>query len=275
MYFALCLSAALSGCSNGSSDGSSDNQNPSQQIGVTGTGADSAPPILESIYSNRRTPDGFYTEAQAEPNTFETIRHIKNIDMMDPADYDESTPRYELCADDFDQALGWSTSTSTELGDLVDNSDHRLYYQFVYVPLNSPETRNLQRVFKCNIVDRSTLDTRALSGNIGRYTETTQNEDHIRLLIEYLWTFSEYNNYGNAILSSNIENMGSYYLLTMEHARLTPAAGLDAECDRVDLYQVDYRTEQSTGEVTVSETLLSTQFSVYRDGEIIVCGEQT
>lgn len=269
----LCLFVVLSGCSGSETPESSDNQNTVQQVGTSGTGADETQRILDSIYGNRRTPEGFYTEPQPVPGVFQSIAHIRNVDIMAPGDYTDETPRFELCADTFSDALDWSLASSNGLGDLVDNSDHTLFYQFSYVPPATPQLNNLQRVYKCGVVDRSALDIRISNGHLGRYTETEHNPDHIKLLIEYLWTFSEYNNYGNAILSSVISDTGDAYRHDMEHARLVSAVDPDSECDTINVYRVSYRIDKSNGEITNTETLLNTIHSRYQNGNMEVCEE--
>jgi hypothetical protein len=261
----------LSGCG-GSSDSSVD-QNSPQRVDATGTGIDSTQQILESIYHNRRTPDGFYTEQQPDPGVFQTIAHIKNIDVMPPGDFDGTTAQYELCAHDFSEALTWSTIASTNLGDLVDNSEDVLFYQFTYTQLATPEHMNLQRVYKCNMIDRSAMDTLVPGEYLGRYTETMQNQLNIKLLIEYLWSFTDLNNYGNAILSSTVSDAGDYYLHVMEHARLSDAPSLGATCDRIDVYLVSYQIQKTGGEITVSEVMQHSIYSLYRNGEAIICKE--
>jgi hypothetical protein len=265
----------LSGCSDSSDKPeSSDNQNTAQRVGAAGTGADDTLRILDSIYNNRRTPDGFYSETQPDPGVYQSINQIKNINVMAPADYNDDTPRFELCADDFSQALDWSLTASSGLGNLVDNSEDILFYQFSYTPPATPQQSNLQRVFKCSVIDRSALDIREPDGQLGRYTEIVQNPDRIKLLIEYLWTFSEYNNYGNAILSSNISDAGDVYQHDMEHARLIPAVNSVAECDTVELYRVRYRIDKISGEITVTESLLNTIRSRYENGNMEVCEDE-
>lgn len=267
---ALCLSITLSGCGSGSSE-TNDNRNSSQQVSATGTGINSTLNMLESIYTNRRTPDSFYSEPQPDPGIYQTISHIKNVDIMDPADLDETTPRYELCAGNFSEALNWSIASSENPGNLVDNSEHILFYQFTYASPAQPEQTSLQRVFKCDMVDRSALDIRVADDKWGQYAETVQDKDNVKILIEYLWSFSEYNNYGNAILSSNIVEHDDHFMLTMEHARLISEEQPVQPCDRVDLYLVNYRTDKFSGEITVSEAFQSTTYSTYRDGTITVC----
>ncbi|MBN1377613.1 MAG: hypothetical protein JXA04_00090 [Gammaproteobacteria bacterium] len=271
IYGTLCLSIALLGCG-GSSD-SSDNQEASQQVGASGTGPDSTQLVLDSIYYNRRTPGDFYTEPQPDPGVYQTISHIKNSDVMLPGSYDDTTPRYELCANDFSEALDWSTTASSGLGNLVDNTEHALFYQFTYTPLASPELNNLQRVYKCSMLDRSALDIRDLNTDLGQYTETVQNSANIKLLIEYLWSFTESNNYGNAILNNTISDAGNYYLHTMQHARLTSALALGSTCDRIDIYLVNYQIQKSDGAITVSEDLQNILYSRYQDGNATICQE--
>ncbi len=269
----LCLFLTLSACGSDGPSESTENQHTSQQVSANGTDDNDTQNVLESIYYNRRTPSDFYRENQPDPSTTQTIRHIKNIDILDPLTYDDTTPRYELCANDFSEALAWSTAASTHLGSLVDNSEHTLYYQFTYTPISAPEVSNLQRIFKCNIFDRSSLDIRSLEGRLGYYKETEQNSANIKLLIEYLWSFTIFNNYGNAILTSLIDEHDEDYILNMEHARLQSASNIDPACDHIDTYLVSYRVNKVSGDISVSESYQQTINSRFEDGQISVCGD--
>lgn len=121
------------------------------------------------------------------------------------------------------------------------------------------------------MLDRSALDIRSLAEDLGLYTETVQNQIYIKLLIEYLWSFSEFNNYGNAILSSIVSDATSYYLHTMQHARLTDSTLLESDCDRIDVYRVNYQIQKTDGAISVSEILQNSIYSHYQDGEATIC----
>ena len=275
--YTLCLSIMLSSCGGGESDSSSepsgldDSQHTTQQVSAGGTGEDNTRQVLESIYYNRRTPSGFHSEIQPDPGVYQTIRHIKNTDIMDPASIDTSTPHYELCTNDFTEALAWSTIASANLGELVDNSDYILYYQFTYSPLATPEISNIQRIYKCNILDRSGIDIRNPGDTRGKYTEPNQNVANIKLLIEYLWSFTEFNNYGNAILNSTVTDTTENFSLHMDHARLTSAVELNSTCDRIDLYRVSYQIDKISGNITVSESRQLAIDSIFENQEIRIC----
>src|SRR5689334_12247896 len=58
--------------------------------------------IMEAIYLNKRVPEGFYREPTPPDDVFQTIEHIKNIDIASV-----HTPVYELCTDSADEALEW------------------------------------------------------------------------------------------------------------------------------------------------------------------------
>lgn len=270
-YATLCLSLALAACGGGSGDSPQSEDRAQSGAGAVRTDPEETDPALESVYFDRRTPEGFYSETEPDPGVFQSVAHIKNVDIMAPDEITASTPRYELCSDDFSEALGWSRAAGDGLGELVDNRQTTLFFEFTRTPLESPHLSNLQRVYKCSIVDRSTVDLNQPDGHLGLYTELPPSTGHIRLLIEYLWTFGPYNNYGNAVLSSNINEEDSHYLHTLEQARLTGAAQVEGACDRIDVYDTRYRVDKLTGSITASEILKKTLYARFSNERIQTC----
>lgn len=269
----IWLSIALVACGGGGSSDSpapDTDETPAQSATAQAVSGDTQR-ILESIYHNKRIPDGFYTENEPEPGVYQSIAHIKNVDIADPASLTDETPRYELCADTFDRALQWSTAATGNAGDLVDNRETKLFYEFTRVPAGRPDFRNLQRVFKCSIVDRSDIDLSQPDQYKGLYTQLPQSAESIKLLIEYFWSFSTANNYGHAVLSSTTTEADTHFLHTLEQARLTSAAESGDTCDRVDVYASHYRVEKLTGSISVSESHEQTISARYENDIISTC----
>jgi hypothetical protein len=204
--------------------------------------------IMAAIYLNKRVPDDFYRENDPDPNTFESIRHIRNIDIAaQPA----NTPVYELCADNFGEALQWSEDAGNILGDLVDTAEANLFFEFVRVPSSRPEFRNIQRVYKCEVLDRSLVDTNEPDEHMGFYNQTPQTALQVKEILEYLWTFSFLNNYGNAVLTSQTLENPQEFLHTLHQARLQ--TGMNGECDLIEVYATVYTVDKNTGNITFVE----------------------
>lgn len=256
---------SLLACGGGSGSSSPPDTSDSDRLQTSANTNDLASTAMDAIYNNKRTPNGFYSEPAPDPSVFQTVLHIKNTDIMTAGSYDNSTPRYELCSNDFSEALNWSNLAGAALGSLVSNSDNTLYFQFTRSPIGSPNISNVQRVLKCGMIDRSMLDIRNTGNNWGNYIQTPQNIVQLKQLIEYLWTFSPANSYGHAVLSSNISSLDNKFLLEMSEARLLTAAAIGSNCDRIDVYKVAYNTDKVSGAVEISETLDNSFFS-YFDG---------
>ena len=90
----IALVAACGGGSGSSSEaGSNSSSKDDDKVSASETESQLATQAMESIYNNRRTPAGFYTEPEPDPGIFQTILHIKNIDVMTPGSYNDATPR--------------------------------------------------------------------------------------------------------------------------------------------------------------------------------------
>lgn len=208
---------------------------------------------LESIYYNKRTPDGFYSENEPSPDTFQTITHIRNINILAASEYNDTIARYELCSNDFYEALAWSNLSAGDLGVLVDNSETALYFQFTRSPVANPLFSNIQRVFKCDILDRSALDIRVSSEQLGIYNQMPQQPSQIKSLIEYMWLFSEANTYGNAVLTSTISEQEQGFVHRMDVATLTTAANRENHCDQIAINLIEYSIDKLSGAIQVSQ----------------------
>jgi hypothetical protein len=116
--------------------------------------------IRAKVYTDQRTPDGFYQESL--PGIWYTIRHLKNTDLQVGIAVSGS-PVYELSADDFTEALNWSETVAMQQAvyeQLVDTSETDLYFQFTRFSPGTgiPDLTHYSRVFKSSFLDRSGYD---------------------------------------------------------------------------------------------------------------------
>lgn len=267
-YFTFILIFSItSACNDGSSPGQND------AISTQGIQSDtsllSTQNILDAVYLNKRIPEGFYSEPTPPPDTFQTISHIKNTDIINPASVTPATPVHEICANDFHQALTWAQATNGG-SNLVDNAENSLFYQFTYVNASTPSFYEIKRVYKCAMVDRSSIDLNNPNYRLGQYIEIPADINNLKILLEYFWTFSPHNNFGYAIISSAINETTDNFLHLFYEARLTTAQNAN-ECDSVNLYEVNFDINKTTGDITRSEQLISTIKSIYRNSVIEVC----
>ncbi len=220
--------------------------------------------IMTALYTNVRTPDDFYTETSPPPDTFQTIRHIKNNDVPT---LPVVATQYELCSNDFSEALSWSDSLGD--GDLVDNRDHAIFFEFTRVHLSSPETTTLHRVYKCDHVNRNTVDLLNPSSHLGQYTQTPQQASSIKTLLEYFWRFTISNNYGNAILGSVTIEQTDRYQHTFYQATLSSTN--NSQCDAIDVYRIEYLISKADGTISKNQKSHSSFSAINNGGSYEIC----
>ncbi len=232
--------------------------------------------ILEAIYLNQRTPDGFYLSLPADTGSY-TLSHVKNTDIVATGERSALT-EHELSTDDFVQAMSWSEQKAGYLPgyqDLVDNNESEFYFEFTRVDMAEPDVMHYSRVFKQSVIDRSGVDIQLnvpLQNEVflGTIPPSSLSPLRVRQLLEYLWAFSLSNNYGYAVLSTALEQNSAAFVYTMKEARLTQGGG--GECDVITVYDIRYRVDRETGRIdksTTTERVLSSR----QDGESLsLCG---
>ncbi len=117
-------------CSGGSGSGAGVGPQPTGNLALP-----SDEEILSMVYSDTyRTPPDFYTDPRSLMVEATTIHHIRNTTGMSAEELPDDPAPYELCTDDFDQALGWSEADNagrTVSGALVDTVETARYFEFV------------------------------------------------------------------------------------------------------------------------------------------------
>jgi len=242
MVWGISVLFVLSACSSGSGD--------SQSLDKNGSFQEENIKIAQAIYFNKRTPEGFYQEP-SQGDDYYVTSHIKNIDLLPLANRNGQAV-FELTSDDSTEALNWSeqaTVLQTVYKQLVDVSETVLYRQFTRMDAASPEFVYLQRVLKANVLDRNGVT----DDYKGRITLPAVNADDVKLIIEYLWTFTLSNNYGTAVLLSVISETDTAFSHVMQQAKLT--ASLNVSCDTIELYDVTYTVSKASGFINKKEVL--------------------
>lgn len=228
--------------------------------------------LAEKVYLDKRTPDNFFTnEETIAGDSFYTISHLKNIELLSPAEK-IGLPQYELSTDDFTQALNWSetvASKQTVYKQLVDNSDTTLYYQFTRVDLNNPEFIQHSRVYKASALDRSGVDLGQSGSFQGKIVSATYTTTIVKQLIEYLWTFSFSNNYGHAVLESNTIESELSITHTLLEAKLI-TTDVDT-CDTIEIFESNYSIDKSSGEIWKTTTSLRTLQTTFNGTFATLC----
>ena len=253
---AALAAVALSACGGGGGDS------------ATPTPGASAPPrlveqsdlqIAQSVYgSGARTPAGFYSDPQPSGYGYVSTLHLKNANV--DATVAAPEPLYELCSDDWNQALAWSELSAQhepQHSDLVETNDDPRYFEFGRVRQGDPTFYVRARVFKCAYLDRSDTNLRDTAGPAGLLNRRPLTAAELRDLTEYLWQFTQYNNVGYAVLKSSGLTSGTELTHTLHICSLVRGA-LSRSCDRVDVIVWRHTLNTTTGEMELDmQTLWS------------------
>jgi hypothetical protein len=237
---------------------------------ATGVVAQSNSQIASLIYSDtQRTPAGFYTDAAPVFAGYVATSHLKTIDLNNAA-----VLRYELCSDDFNQALQWSETANSVSGDnaaLTGNETTAQYFEFDRLRAGTPQGYLRQRIYKCAYLNRSTVDLQAGSGEAGILNTRPLDAASLKQVSEYLWQFTSYNNFGNVVLSSTGATDNNNLTHSVIIATLVRASNAGS-CDTVNVTDWKHSMNTGTGELTLSVTPLFNFRAQESGGAVSVCG---
>jgi hypothetical protein len=202
---ARCLSAGLALTLVASCGGTGGDESPAgtNNLPAALSAADMA--VAQRLYAaNERTPPGFAVEPRpANVTGLVSTRHLKSTDV-DPLG--GNAPRhFELCSNDLAQALGWSESVAQWNGlysDLAEVNGNARFMEFARVPRADLTALLRHRVYRCDFLDRSSIDLRSEQGDAGFYRATPLDSAALGALAEYLWQFTAYNNSDYVVVSS-------------------------------------------------------------------------
>ena len=125
----LAAAIALASCGGGGSDGAAQSSAPAATAARPVSQSDLQ--IAQGVYGGSpRTPDGFYSESAPSGHDHVATSHLKNTDLNAST---PSTPSYELCTNDWNEALAWSESSAqqtAQYADLVATNDDPRYFEF-------------------------------------------------------------------------------------------------------------------------------------------------
>lgn len=257
----LFMALALTACGGSSSSSDTDIINATEMK------------IADALYFDKRTPENFYKE-DFQSDTFYSVSHVKNTSLLPIVDR-AGLAVHELASNDFSEAMTWSDKAAeyqTSLQQLAGNTETTLYFQFTRFDPASPQFINMNRVFKANTLDRIGVDRSDDNARYkGRITLNNPTSDDIKLIIEYLWTFTTSNNYRNAVLESYVTENETAFVHFMKQARLK--INYDAGCDEVEVYDVSYTVAKDSGFIW-KDKVLSDRFSAKRtDSFLEICNE--
>ncbi len=217
-----------------------------------------------------RTPADFYAEPPPV-SSYTTTFHIKNSDVA--AAVAQQDPTFELCTDDWNQALAWSETVALAepvYSDLsaTDNNEH--FYEFVRVPRSSSLGPRQMRVYRCDFIDRVGVDLQHATSAAGHVNKRPIAAPDLKWIAEYLWRFSSYNNVDNVVLKSAAVSGASDRTHELTLARLERSAGANG-CDRVRVFTWRYRAASDSGQLVSTQSDLWTFDASSASGNAALC----
>jgi hypothetical protein len=191
--------------------------------------------IAQALYlDNQRKPANFLVDAAPSGLGAVATLHLKNSDVGIAG-----ASQYELCTDDFNQALAWSETAANSNGNhdvLVSNDATARYFEFSRTRNSTPTLYVRSRIYKCSYLDRANVnlqDTVSATRTAGQLAVNQVNSSELRTLSEYLWQFTTFNNAGHAVLMSS-SSTGQNLSHTLYIASMTRAA-VGQTCDEVEV----------------------------------------
>jgi hypothetical protein len=218
-----------------------------------------------------RTPADFYAEP-ASVSSYTATFHIRNSDIatvVAPQD-----PTFELCTDDWNQALAWSETVALAqpvYSDLSATDSNEHFYEFVRTPRSSSLGPQQMRVYRCDFLDRLGVDLRHATTAAGHVNKRPIAATDLKWIAEYLWRFSSYNNVDNIVLKSAAVAGVSDQTHELTLARLVRGAGANG-CDRVRVFAWRYSAAPDSGLLVSTQTDLWTFDARSDSGNTQLCG---
>ncbi len=261
IYAAACTALAISACGGGSDSPTA--APPGAAYGIALGNLD----IAKALYlDSQRTPPGFLADPAPAGAGIVATHHLHSDELAMA-----TTSSFEVCTDDWNQALAWSEQTATQNGsyaNLVGNRGTGHYFEFDRVPPGTPAQLLRQRVYRCSYLDRSDTSADVNSGPAGVLNAQPRSAAQMRDLSEYLWQFTGWNNYGNAVLASIDESTAAAIGHTLVIATLSHD-GISSGCDRIDVLGWRHDMDSTTGALQRHLSLLWT-FSARQSGNVAV-----
>lgn len=259
-YCGALVVLLVAGCSSGGNDSAAD------------AGVASAPDtstadteLAARLYAGTpRTPAAFLAEESQYPDRSEFKFHVSNGDV---SALSAGELRFELCSDDFAEALQWSATAADARAlpsQLTATAQTQWYFQFDRTLASVEPAMVVNRVFRCAALDRSTRDA---LGNAGTVNLAPFTADDLQYVSEYLWQFSLYNNALHVVIDSFPDRQSVDLQHILERAQLFPGEGEDPSCDRVEIWHWTHRI--ASGGALSEADIFVRGFDVRRDNGVV------
>jgi hypothetical protein len=204
--------------------------------------------IAALLYDNSyKAPDGFYVDARADTERSYTLHHVL-----------DDTASYELCSDDFAEAMAWEEADNAERsvqGYFVEAFETSRYFEIARELSYENDVGNVEdisspgfaRVFKCRDTSRDGVDRSELNGYAGRINALPVSAERIRVFSEYLWQFTFFPNSRKKVLASYPSATGDHITHTLRLAFATNQG--TGQCDLIEVADWRYSVHRVSGEV--------------------------
>lgn len=227
--------------------------------------------IAALLYDSRYSvPDGFYVDARADTERSYTLHHVL-----------DSSATYELCSDDFAEALAWEEADNAERsvqGYFVEAFETSRYFEVARELSYGNDIGNIDditspgfaRVFKCRDTSRDGVVRSELNGFAGKINAQPISADSIRVFSEYLWQFTFFPDSRKKVLASYPLELSGALTHTL---RLAFATGQGTgRCDRVEVVDWRFSVHPGSGEVTRQFDVIHSFEAEDQAGFVRVCG---
>lgn len=194
-----------------------------------------------------RVPDDFLVDERAGTTQGFSVHHVKNESGL-----------YELCTNDFSQALAWETSdneSASVQGPFTGAIETEKYFEFIRELSNSNGIGNITnstspgfaRVFKCTYVNRDGIDRHIRNGDAGTLNIEQLSEEAIRDFSEYMWQFTFFWPAAKTVLETFSSESASDYQHTLLLAFLTQRS--TEQCDLIEVVDWVFSVDKKDGRV--------------------------
>lgn len=197
--------------------------------------------IIRIAYSSYRLPDGFSTEDFSAGSPY-----YENTISIYPLQ-ERGSSWFELCTNDYNQALAWSEASSRNSAyyrDLVSQRETEKFFEFRRVYAARPTDAILSRVHKSSYLDRSEFDRLHKGHVLGRFQVRPVTKQNVKELIEYLW-YVDKDEIGTKVLSTSISE--STYIVEYMMQELDVTYGDWGVRDEIVVTNSSYRVDKTSG----------------------------
>lgn len=205
--------------------------------------------ILRKVYDDfYQVPDYFHVDERADTPRSYVLHHVK-----------DRTVSYELCTDDYYEALAWEEADSFSravTGYYVGSNENDRYFEFIRElsypdglgNITDPTSPGYARIFKCSYVRRDYVDRTIRDGYAGTLSMRPLSEDAIRTFSEYMWQFTYFWPARKKVLATFSNEQETAYQHTLLLAFATNQ-GTD-ECDLIEVVDWVFTVDKSDGQIS-------------------------